>query len=157
LAAQKTNAHGVVFFRFPDSTDPSGWSLPQLGHVESTPQLSVTVNPDTSALDLINNSDADLEFAATAAERGYALQIEAPAAIFRDAGAGDFWRVAGDAEGRPIAIQLATRLTFRFSHLRARQGLGTGPIRLAPAASFSQARWRILNFAAQSQWQPLRP
>ena len=115
------------------------------------------INPDTSTIELVNNSDADLEFSATATERGYALQIEAPAAIFRDAGAGDFWRVSGDADGRRVAIQLATRLTFPFSHLRARQALRTGPIRLAPAANFSQARWRILNFASQSQWQSVRP
>ncbi len=156
-AARETNARGVVFFRFPDSTDPSGWSLRQLGHLDSGPQLSVQINPDTSAIELMNNSDADLAFSATASERGYALQIEAPAAIFRDAGPGDFWRVAGDAEGRAVTVQLATRLTFSFSHLRARQALGTGPIRLAPAATFSQAHWRILNYSSQSQWQPVRP
>ena len=156
-ATRRTDARGVVFFRFPDSTDPSGWSLRQLGNLESTPQLSVQINPDTSAIELVNNSDADLAFSSTANERGYGLQIEGPAAIFRDASVGDFWRVAGDADGRPMTIQLATRLTFRFSHLRARQVLHTGAIRLAPAASFSQARWRILNFASQSQWQPFAP
>jgi uncharacterized protein DUF3142 len=155
--AQKSNARGVVLFRFPDSTDPSGWSLRQLAHLESSPQLSLQVNPETSQVELVNKSDADLAFAATTAERGYALQIEAPAAVFRDAGAGDFWRVAGDANGRAVPAQLATRLTFSFSQLRAGQSLRTGPIRLAPAASFSQAQWRILNFPSQSQWQPVRP
>lgn len=153
--AGRSNARGIVFFRFPDSTDPSGWSLQQLGHLESAPRLSVQVNPDTSAIELVNNSDADLAFSATNDERGYALQVEAPAAIFRDASAGDFWRVAG-ATDRPVAIQLATRLTFSFSRLRSHESLRTGAIRLAPAADFSQARWRILNFAPQSQWQPLQ-
>jgi hypothetical protein len=156
-AAKGTKARGVVFFRFPDSTDPSGWSLRQVGHLESAPQFSVRVNPDTSQIELVNNSEADLAFSTTASERGYALQIEAPAAIFRDAGEGEFWRVAGEADGRPVAIPLATRLTFRFSHLRARQSLRTGAIRLAPAANFSQAQWRILNFDSQSQWQPVSP
>ncbi|HKP05160.1 MAG TPA: DUF3142 domain-containing protein [Chthoniobacterales bacterium] len=156
-AAQKTNARGVVYFRFPDSTDPSGWSLRQLGHLDAAPQLSVHVNPETSQIELLNNSDADLVFSATAGERGYVLQIEAPAPVFRDAGEGEFWRVTGEADGRAAPIQLATRLTFWFSHLRARQALRTGPIRLAPAANFSQAQWRILNFASQSQWQQVTP
>jgi Protein of unknown function (DUF3142) len=153
-AARKTRARGLVFFRFPDSTDPSGWSLRQLGHLESAPQLSLNINPDSSTIELLNNSDADLAFSAADNGRGYALQIEAPAAIFRDAAAGDFWRAAGDAEGRAVTIPLATRVTFWFSHLRAREALRTGTIRLAPAAKFSEARWRILNFASQSQWQP---
>jgi hypothetical protein len=156
-AARATNARGVVFFRFPDSTDPSGWSLRQAGHLEAAPQLSVNLNPETSQLELVNQSDADLAFATTAGERGYALQIEAPASVFRDAGEGEFWRVTGEADGRAVAVQLATRLTFRFSHLRARQALRTGPIRLAPAANFSQAQWRILNFDSQTQWQPVSP
>lgn len=153
-AARKTSARGLVFFRFPDSTDPSGWSLRQLGHLESAPQLSLNINPDSSTIELVNNSDADLAFSAPGDGRGYALQVEAPAAIFRDAAGGDFWRVAGDAESRAVTIPLATRLTFWFSHLRAHEALRTGTIRLAPAANFSEARWRILNFAPQSQWQP---
>lgn len=156
-ATGRINARGVVFFRFPDSSDPSGWSLRQLGHLDAARQLSVQVNPETFQIELVNNSDADLEFSATANQRGYAVQIEAQAAIFRDADAGDFWRMAGDVDGRRVAVQLATRLTFSFSHLRARQVLRTGPIRLAPAANFSQARWRIWNFPSQSQWQPVAP
>lgn len=156
-ATGHTNARGIVFFRFPDSTDPSGWSLRQLGHLEAAPKLLVQVNQDTSLIELANNSNADVAFSATADERGYALQIEAPAAIFRDASEGDFWRLSGNVNDRAATVPLATRLTFWFSHLRAGERLRTGTIRLAPAADFSQARWRILNFAPQSQWQPLRP
>ncbi|HEX4632072.1 MAG TPA: hypothetical protein VH188_14025 [Chthoniobacterales bacterium] len=156
-AARQTTARGVVFFRFPDSTDPSGWSLRQIGHLDAAPRLSVRVNPDTSEIELVNDSDADLMFSAEANERGYALQIEGSAAIFRDASDGDFWRLTGDADGRPMAIPLATRLSFWFSHLRAHDRLRTGTIRLAPAADFSQAHWRIINFAPQSRWQPLQP
>jgi uncharacterized protein DUF3142 len=156
-ATRQTTARGVVFFRFPDSTDPSGWSLRQVGHLDAAPLLLVRVNPDTSIIELVNDTDADLAFSAEANGRGYALQIEAPAAIFRDASDGDFWRVTGDADGRAMAIPLATRLTFWFSHLRAHDRLRTGAIRLAPAADFSQAQWRIMNFAPQSRWQPLQP
>jgi hypothetical protein len=156
-ATRQTTARGLVFFRFPDSTDPSGWSLRQLGHLDAAPRLSVRVDPDTSIVELVNDSDADLAFPAEANQRGYALQIEAPAAIFRDASEGDFWRVTGDADGRAMTIPLATRLTFWFSHLRAHDRLRTGTIRLARAADFSQAQWRIMNFAPQSRWQPLQP
>jgi hypothetical protein len=156
-AARQTTARAVVFFRFPDSTDPSGWSLRQLGHLEAAPLLSARVNPDTSEIELVNDSDADLMFAAQTNDRGYALQLEAPAAIFRDATEGDFWRITGDADGRTMPIPLATRLTFWFSHLRAHEHLVTGMIRLAPGANFSQAQWRIMNFAPQSQWHPLEP
>jgi hypothetical protein len=156
-AVRGTNARGVVFFRFPDSTDLSGWSLRQLGHLEAAPQFSVGVNPETAQIELVNDSDADLPFSVTTDQRGYALQIEASTAIFRDAGEGEFWRLGGEVNGRAVATPLATRLTFWFSHLRARQVLRTGAIRLAPAVSFSQAQWRILNFDSQSQWQPLAP
>jgi hypothetical protein len=156
-AARQTTARGVVFFRFPDSTDPSGWSLRQLGHLDAAPLLSARVKPDTSGIELVNTSDADLEFSAEANKSGYALQLEVPAAIFRDASEGDFWRVTGDADGHTMPIPLATRLTFWFSHLRAHEHLATGMIRLAPDANFSQAQWRIMNFAPQSQWHPLEP
>lgn len=155
--SRATNAGGVVFFRFPDSTDPSGWSLRQLGHLEAAPRLSARVNPETSQIELRNESDADLAFAATHDARGYALQIEAPTAVFRDAGEGEFWRLAGEANGRPVTVPLANRLNFSFSHLRAHEILRTGPIRLAPGANFSQARWRILNFPSQSEWQSVSP
>lgn len=156
-AVRGTNARGVAFFRFPDSSDLSGWSLRQLGHLDAAPQLSVTIDPVTFQIELMNNGDADLAFSAIAGQRGYALQIEAPAPIFRDAGEGDFWRLTGEANDRAVTVPLATRLTFPFSHLRAREVLRTGPIRLAPAANFSQARWRILNFPTQSQWQSVQP
>jgi hypothetical protein len=151
------NAAGVVFFRFPDSTDPSGWSLRQLAHLEDSPRLTVSLNSETSQIELRNESDADLAFSATDSRRGYAFEIEAPTAIFRDASEGDFWRLTGEANDRTVTIPLARRLSFLFSHLRAGEVLRTGPIRLAPAANFSQARWRILNFNRESQWQPLPP
>jgi len=37
--AKKTSARGVVFFRMPDSSAASGWSLRQLGHLEATARL----------------------------------------------------------------------------------------------------------------------
>src|SRR4029450_7365523 len=37
--ASRCGAQGVVFFRLPDSSASSGWSLRQLGHLQGTPRL----------------------------------------------------------------------------------------------------------------------
>src|SRR5207342_572438 len=51
---QKTNARGLVFFRLPDSTAPSGWSLRQLGHVEAVPNLVLRKATTPAQLELVN-------------------------------------------------------------------------------------------------------
>jgi hypothetical protein len=110
---------------------------------------------------LVNETDADLEPRLSSAQsrgdldRGYALELDAPAAVFRDAQEGDFWRVLGQAEDgrRFVAVPLATRLIFWFSHLRARQSLRTGLIQLAPGANFDQIRYRIHNATGDSVWK----
>lgn len=160
---KKTNARGVVFFRLPDSSAPSGWSLRQLGHFEAMPHLVFRAGKAAPQLELVNESDADLEPRLSGAntkgdlDRGYAVEVDAPAAIFRDAQEGDFWRVLGhvDPEGarQAVAVPLATRLTFWFSHLRAGESLRTGVIQLAPGASYSQIRYRVLNTSGDSEWK----
>jgi hypothetical protein len=163
--AKKTSARGLVFFRLPDSSAPSGWSLRQLGHLEATPHLVFRKAGTPPQLELVNESDADLEPRLSSAnsngdlDRGYALELDAPAAIFRDAQEGDFWRVLGHADPdgarRAVAAPLATRLTFWFSHLRARQSLRTGLIQLAPSANFDQIRYRIRNAPEDSEWKKI--
>jgi hypothetical protein len=160
---KKTNARGLVFFRLPDSTAPSGWSLRQLGHLDATPHLVLRQAGTPAQLELVNESDADLEPRLSGAnsrrdfDRGYALELDAPAAFFRDAQEGDFWRVLGqvdpDNARRTVAVPLATRLTFWFSHLRARQSLRTGLIQLAPGANLDQIRYRIRNATGDSVWK----
>ena len=160
---KKTDARGLVFFRLPDSTAPSGWSLRQLGHLEATPNLILRQRRDSQELELVNDSDADLEprLSSTTSkgelDRGYALEIDAPAAIFRDAQEGDFWRVIGhvdpDGARRAVTLPLATRLTFWFSHLRAQQSCRTGMIRLAPGETFGQIRYRIRHAPGDSEWK----
>ena len=162
---RKTNARGVVFFRLPDSSAPSGWSLRQLGHLDAAPHLIFRKAEASQQLELVNESDADLEPRLAGAndkgglERGYALEVDAPAAVFRDAHEGDFWRVIGhvdpDGARQPVVTPLATRLTFWFSHLRARQSLRTGVIQLAPGAAFSQIRYRVLSVPANSEWKQI--
>jgi hypothetical protein len=158
---KKTNARGLVFFRLPDSTAPSGWSLRQLGHLDATPHLVLRKAGTSAQLELVNETDADLEPRLSSAksqgdlDRGYALELDAPAAVFRDAQEGDFWRVLGQAENarRTVAVPLATRLTFWFSHLRARQSLRTGLIQLAPGANLDQIRYRVRNATGDSAWK----
>jgi hypothetical protein len=161
--AKKTSARGLVFFRLPDSSAPSGWSLPQLGHLGATPHLVFRKTGTPPQLELVNESDADLEPRLSNAsgkgdlDRGYALELDAPAAVFRDAQEGDFWRVLGhvdpDNARRAVAVPLATRLTFWFSHLRARQSWRTGVIQLAPGATFDQIRYRIRNAPGDFEWK----
>jgi hypothetical protein len=161
--AKKTSARGVVFFRLPDSTAPSGWSLRQLGRLEAAPHLVFRKTGTASQLELMNEGDADLEPRLSGAnsqgdlDRGYALELDTPAAIFREAQEGDFWRVLGhvdpDDARRAVAVLLATRLTFWFSHLRARQSLRTGLIQLAPGANFEQIRYRIRNGPGDAAWK----
>lgn len=162
--AKKMKARGLVFFRLPDSSAPSGWSLRQLGNLKATSRLVVfrrTGMPPP--FELVNESDGDLEPRLSSAEgdfdRGYALELDAPAAIFRDAQEGDFWRVRGqvgpDDALRVVAVPLATRLAFRFSHLRARQSLRTGMIQLAPGATYDQIRYRIRNGSENSEWKQI--
>ena len=163
--AKKTGARGVVFFRMPDSNAASGWSLRQLGHLEATPHLVLRQRKGSQELELVNESDADLEprLSSTTSkgelDRGYALELDAPAAIFRDAQEGDFWRLTGhvdpDGARRAVTVPLATRLTFWFSHLRARQSWRTGVIHLAPGESFDQIRYRIRNSAGDSEWKSI--
>lgn len=162
---RKTNARGVVFFRLPDSSAPSGWSLRQLGHLDAAPHLVFRKAEAAQQLELVNESDADLEPRLAGAhdkgglERGYALEVDAPAAVFRDAHEGDFWRVIGhvdpDGARQAVVTPLATRLTFWFSHLRARQSLRTGVIQLAPGAAFSQIRYRVLSVPGNSEWKQI--
>lgn len=162
---RKTNARGVVFFRLPDSSAPSGWSLRQLGHLGATPHLIFRKAEASQQLELVNESDADLEPRLAGAndkgglERGYALEVDAPVAVFRDAHEGDFWRVIGhvdpDGARQAVVVPLATRLTFWFSHLRARQSLRTGVIQLAPGAAFSQIRYRVLSVPGNSEWKQI--
>jgi len=155
----------VVFFRLPDSSAPSGWSLRQLGHLDAAPHLVFRKTEASPQLELVNDSDADLEPRLAGAnekgdlERGYALEVDATAAVFRDAQEGDFWRVIGhvdpDGARQAVVIPLATRLTFWFSQLRARQSLRTGVIQLAPGAAFSQIRYRVLSVTGNSEWKQI--
>src|SRR5262249_49309319 len=59
-AALRAGAQGIVFFRLPDSTASSGWSLHQLGHLQAEPRLKVQKPADSETFELSNAGDGDL-------------------------------------------------------------------------------------------------
>jgi hypothetical protein len=157
-AALRADAQGVVFFRLPDSTASSGWSLHQLGHLEAGPRLILRKPADSETLELSNAGDGDLapRFARNeAGARDYALEIDAATPIFREAQPGDFASVNAFAGEKPARVPFATRLRFQFSQLRAKENLRTGLIQLAPGADFRQTRYRVLNIEGGSSWKSL--
>jgi hypothetical protein len=165
--ARDAGAKGTIFFRLADDTDPSGWTIADVGALTSAEPPRLVLRPgESERLELINESEHDLPARLSGPkgelDRGYALEIDAPAALFRDALAGDFWRLASHInpdtdQPKPVAIPLATRLTFWFSHLPARSRLQTGLLQLAPGATFAQIRYRVLNCDGASAWKPILP
>lgn len=157
-AALRAGAQGVVFFRLPDSTASSGWSLHQLGHLEAGPRLILRKPADSETLELSNAGDGDLapRFARNEAGAGdYALEIDAATPIFREAQPGDFTSVNAFAGEKSAKVPFATRLRFQFAQLRAKENLRTGLIQLAPGADFRQTRYRILNIEGAPPWRSL--
>ena len=90
------------------------------------------------------------------------MEIDAPAPVFREALAGDFWRVAAHANPEakkhiPTIEPLATRLTFWFSQLRAGASLRTGLLQLAPDGKLAGVRYRIIPCEGTAEWKPISP
>ncbi len=165
--AREAGAAGVVFFRLPDGSDPAGWSLSDMANIASPamPRL-ILRQSDGEHLELVNDSPNDLAPRLAGEkndrDRGYALELDARVPAFREALAGDFWRVTShanpDAEiPTPVAVPLATRLTFWFGDLRAGSARQTGLLQLAPGATFAGVRYRILNCEGAAEWKPVTP
>jgi hypothetical protein len=165
--ARAAGAAGIVFFRLPDGSDPGGRSLGDLAKLAAPGRSRLILRPASGdQLELVNDSPVDLAPRLSGEkgdrDRGYALEIDAPAPLFRESLAGDFWRVTGHArpdtkEPVAVAAPLATRLTFWFSELRSGATLQTGLLQLAPGASFKNLRYRVLNCDAAAEWKPVQP
>ena len=157
-AALRAGAQSIVFFRLPDSTASSGWSLHQLGHLEAGPRLILQKSPDSETLELSNTGEGDLAPRLPIDEKeegGYALEIDAATPIFREAEPGDFASVAAFTGEQRARVPFATQLRFRFAQVRAKESLRTGLIQLAPGGDFRQTRYRILNIGDNPEWKPL--
>ena len=160
--ARDAGAAGVTLFRLPDDTDPAGASLSDLGRLTTNdaPHLALRWK-SAEQLELVNDSPVDLAPRLAGAkddrDRGYALELDASAPIFREALAGEFWRVTAHTQPdspkpRLAPVPLATRLTFWFSHLRAGAALRSGLLQTAPGASIDGIRYRIVNCEGASTW-----
>lgn len=165
VRAPAAGAKGVVFFRLPDDSDPAGASLRDLGALGSSGQAHLLLRQSAEEqLELVNDSNFDLPPRLSGdksdRDRGYALEIDAPAPVFREALAGDFRRVAAHANPDakkpiPTVVPLATRLTFWFSQLRAGASLRTGLLQLAPDATLNGVRYRIIPCEGITEWKPI--
>jgi hypothetical protein len=156
-AASRAGAQGIVFFRLPDSTASSGWSVRQLGHLQAGPQLLLQKPADSETLELSNTGDGDLPPRFPQSDQdegGYVLEIDVASPVLREAERGDFASLAAFAGNKPARVPFATRLRFRFAQLRAKESLRSGLIQLAPGANFRQARYRISN-SGDNLWKPL--
>ena len=163
--AREAGASGILLFRLPDGSDPSGWSLGDLGRLASRERPRLVLR-QTSAeqLELVNDSPFDLEPRLSGEkgdrDRGYALEVDATAPLFREALAGDFWRVTSHArpdspQPAAVAVPLATRLTFWFSQLRAGGRLQTGLLQLAPGARIENLRYRVVGCDGAGAWKAI--
>ena len=158
-AATSAGAREVTYFRWPDPDSAEGWSLSQLLDAAAKEHL-VLRQPGPEHLVLLNDGPGDLAprlAGASEQDRGYELELDAAAPIFREAIEGDFWRVTGSAGAAPVPVPLASRLTFWFSHLPAGKSLRTGLLQLAPGATFRQVRYRILNTSEPGAWESIAP
>jgi hypothetical protein len=163
--AQEAGASGVSFFRLPDGTDPAGYSPGDLGQLSIASKPRLILRPSKEGgLELINDSPFDLAPRLSGErddrDRGYALELDMPAPVFREALRGDFWRVTShtnpDAKTPTAAVvPLATRLTFWFADLRAGAVRRTGLLQLAPGATLETVRYRVLHCEGASSWKPI--
>ena len=156
---ERTKAVGIVYFRLPDSSAPSGWSLKQLQRFSSHPSLSLTSSGQTFVFKNCGDSDLEPRFSGANKQNGYVLEVAAPEPIFREAMEGDFQSVTSDSRSiseEPVSFfGLAKCLRFQFSCLRAGESLSTGVIQLTPDAKFTQIQYRILTPREDSAWKRL--
>lgn len=162
--ANISGAAGVIFFRLPAGNDADGTSLDNLASLSTDESPRLRLAREGDKLVLTNEAGTDL-LPRLAGERhdrdrGYALEIDAPAPVFREAVPGEFWRVGAHANPETarevsVSIPLATRLTFWFSDLPAGDQLVTGLVQLAPGADWTAVRYRVLN-VKDSEWRALK-
>ena len=163
--ARAAGTAGIILFRLPDGTSPAGPSLGDLGELASASGPNLFVRRTAGGqFELVNDSAIDLPPRLSGdksdRDRGYALEIDAPAPIFREALAGDFWRVNSHVQPDakkpvPVVVPLATRLTYWFSQVPGHGVLQSGLLQLAPEVSLDALHYRILDGGEPGPWKPL--
>jgi hypothetical protein len=158
--AEAAGAKGIVLFRLPEAGDGATHSLRALAlTADARPVLRARLEGDRLILE--NTGEADLSPRLCGdrhdRDRGHTLEVDAPAAFFREAEPGQFFRVSAhlspEKEPKPSSVTSATRLTFWFSQLEAGATLRSGIFQLSPHAAPARLRWRFGDGA----WQPLSP
>ena len=151
--AKQSGARGVIWFRLPGPTVPTGLSTQDALSLSSNAQLKINLAFDDTNLLLSNSGRRDLPLRIAGrhgnADRGYQLEIDAGGvARFAEAGPGDFVLMRGHIEPEsekpiPVRVPAATRLTFWLSHLSAGDELTSGFIALKPGSTSADLRWRL--------------
>ncbi len=166
LPAQEKNAgREAVFFRLPNAAASSGWSLRQFATRRSVEKFDLVLRQVGECLVLSNEGEFDLPPRVVGdgpLDRGYAIELDAAGPVFREAEAGEFFRLAGhrepDSENpKRVPFSTATRLTLWFSALPAGASRKSGIFQLAPAAKVPTIRYRILNLEENPPWKLLKP
>lgn len=163
--AEERTAREVIYFRLPDARASSGKSLREFARRGKAADPALTLTRVGDQLVLTNDGACDLPARAVGdgpQDRGYAVEVDAAGAIFRDAEGGEFFRVAGhrepDSENpKRVEVPSATRLTFWFSALPAGAALKSGVFLLAPAANSAPMKYRILNVVEDPPWKDFEP
>jgi hypothetical protein len=116
VAAKASKAYGRHLL--PSARHDAGWRLVVTTagavSVQAKRRVSCCDVPPRGTLQLTNASAIDLEPRLTGEserDRGYALEVDAPAPIWREAMEGDFWRVTAhaDPEGKPQPVAVPPR------------------------------------------------
>lgn len=156
-AARSAGAAGVVWFQLPSGTSGDGWSPRHLA-ARATPQpWQGRLFQEGQRLLLTGSEGCDLPLQWAGTPRGWLLEIEAPAACFRDVSAGEFFRMeVRDDMDRSAPLTLARRVRWRFASLAAGNSLRTGAIVLAPGADLPRLRWRVTGPGMPPAWQPVQ-
>ena len=163
--AVERTAREVIYFRLPDARASSGKSLREFARRGKAAVPALTLTRVGDPLVLTNDGACDLPARAVGdgpQDRGYAVEVDAAGAVFRDAEGGEFFRVAGhrepDSENpKRVEVPSATRLTFWFSALPAGAALKSGVFQLAPAANSAPMKYRILNVVEDPPWKDFEP
>jgi hypothetical protein len=156
IESAAAGARGVIYFRLADSSDPSGYSVRDLGGAKPE-EPSFEVAKDTAGrFVLTNRGTSDLMPVVRGTgetDRGYALEFEAQTPVWREAIPGDFAKVTSGGEATGAGLGVA-HLQFWFTHLAAGNSLRTGYIGEA-AQEHVRIRWRVRNLEKEDAWHSL--
>ncbi len=161
--AEERAGREIIYFRLPDAAASSGRSLREFARRGKAADPALTLKREGGTLVLTNDGPCDLKARAVGdgpRDRGYAVEVDAAGAVFREAEGGEFFRVAGhkepDSENpKQVKVPSATRLTFWFSALPAGASLKSGVFLLAPAANSASLKYRILDVVEDPSWKDL--